>query len=1076
METSYRVLIAEDVPADAELNEREITQVLTPCIFKRVETEEDFLRAIDEFNPDLIISDYQMPTFDGLTALKLTLQRTPLTPFILVTGSLNEDTAVDCMKAGVTDYVVKEHLKKLGPAVIRALEEKRIRMERLAAQKSLKESEEKYRNVVELANDGITIIQDGIVKYANNHLAEIWGGTAEEVVGTVFSNYIDSEALPKVIDNYKRHMAGENISSTYETVLRRRDGVKVHVELNAGVIMFQGKTADLVIVRDIAERKQMEDLQHLAHETLALLNRSDVDEDTIRDILAEVKKTTGFDAVAIRLQEGDDFPYFVTDGFSEDFVRTERFLCARDEAGEIERDGNGNPVLECMCGKILRGPTNLELPFFTTGGSFWTNSTTQWLASTIDAYRLRTRNRCNGEGYESVALIPLQAGGTIIGLLQLNDHRPDRFTPEMISFFERLAGSIGVALARKWIQEKLNEEKAFTENALNNLEDMFIVFDLEGRFFRWNKTMSAVTGYSDREIASMKPADFVRNDDMERLSKAIQSAVQEGSASIELVVVTKDGRLLPFEFRAALLRDNNGNPLGISAVGRDITDRKVAEEALRASERQYRQLVDNALVGVYKSSLEGRFLYVNEALAKILECESAEEVLRLPVVTLYKKPEDREAFLNVLKQLGKAPYYELEVLAKTGKLKTIVISAALEDAKITGMITDITERKHLEAQLRHAQKMEAIGTLAGGIAHDFNNILNVIMGYGILVQDSLEAGSLSKERMNEVLTAADRAAALIRRLLAFSRKQLIDVKPFNINELILGLQKMLIRIIGEDIDLQVDLADRPLVVLADFGQIEQVLMNLATNARDAMPEGGRLTICTGLEEIDDEYVAAYEYGTLGMYAIITVSDTGSGMDEETQKKMFEPFYTTKGVGEGTGLGLAISYGIIKQHGGYIKGYSEPGQGTVFKIYLPLIAEAAFAEKKTEAPDTAKGGDETILMAEDDASVRNLTRIVLESSGYSVITAEDGEDAIIKYMENRDKIALVILDMIMPKKSGKEVSDVIREASPRIKILFLSGYAMDTIKTEELTESGFDFIHKPVRPQRLLRKVREVLDR
>jgi CheY-like chemotaxis protein len=369
-----------------------------------------------------------------------------------------------------------------------------------------------------------------------------------------------------------------------------------------------------------------------------------------------------------------------------------------------------------------------------------------------------------------------------------------------------------------------------------------------------------------------------------------------------------------------------------------------------------------------------------------------------------------------------------------------------------------------------------VGTLAGGIAHDFNNILNVIVGYGSLVMDKLEAGSPAKEHINQLLIAADRAAILTKRLLVFSRKQPVELKFIDINELILDLQKMLVRIIRESIDFNLDLAEMPLIVLADAGQIEQVLINLAVNAKDAMQGGGRLTISTGLEEMDDEYVALYGYGKPGRYALIKVSDTGHGMDAETQQKIFEPFFTTKSMGEGTGLGLAITYGIIKQHGGFINVYSEPGQGSVFKIYLPLSEEAASPVRKMEADSPVMGGNETVLVAEDDASVRELTKIILESFGYTVISAEDGEDVITKFMANRECIRLVLIDIIMPKKNGKEAGEAIRKVNPGIKILFESGYTMDIIKTNELAEAGFDFIQKPFLPRNLLIKVREILDR
>lgn len=390
---------------------------------------------------------------------------------------------------------------------------------------------------------------------------------------------------------------------------------------------------------------------------------------------------------------------------------------------------------------------------------------------------------------------------------------------------------------------------------------------------------------------------------------------------------------------------------------------------------------------------------------------------------------------------------------------------------------DVTGHKKLEAQLLHSQKMEAVGSLAGGIAHDFNNILNVIIGYSSMIQEKLVAGSPEKEQLTQVLIAADRAATLTKRLLAFSRKQAIDVKPVNVNELIRGLQKFLIRIFNENIEFRLDLTKSPLIVLVDAGQIEQVLMNLAVNARDAMPDGGSLIISTEIVVVNKDSFAAYGYGNPGTYALISVADTGQGIDAETQKKIFEPFFTTKVVGEGTGLGLAISYGIVKQHNGLIKVYSEPGQGSVFRIFLPLNEVAVSPDRLMQAPAAAfKGGTEMVLVAEDDASLRGLAKIVLESSGYTVITAKDGEDAITKFMKYRESISLVLLDMVMPNKSGKEVKETLIKVSPEIKILFTSGYTMDIVITAELTEPGFDFICKPYQSVDLLKKVREILDR
>jgi CheY-like chemotaxis protein len=329
--------------------------------------------------------------------------------------------------------------------------------------------------------------------------------------------------------------------------------------------------------------------------------------------------------------------------------------------------------------------------------------------------------------------------------------------------------------------------------------------------------------------------------------------------------------------------------------------------------------------------------------------------------------------------------------------------------------------------------------------------------------------------VTQILNSAERAANLTQALLAFSRRQIISPKPVNLNEIVQGLERLLSRVIGEDIELSTVLTDEDLIVMADSGQIEQVLMNLATNARDAMPDGGSLNISTKLAEFDSEFIKAHGFGRPEFYALISVEDTGQGMDEKTKERIFEPFFTTKEVGKGTGLGLAMVYGIIKQHDGYINVYSEAGMGTKFNIYLPLI-KSKIEEARAADLLVLKGGEETVLIAEDDASVRELIKEVLLGYGYKVIEAVDGEDAVRRFKDNKDRIQLLILDVIMPKKNGKEVYDDIKEIKPDIKAIFTSGYTADIIHKKGILEERLDFILKPISPDEFLRKVREVLDK
>lgn len=392
------------------------------------------------------------------------------------------------------------------------------------------------------------------------------------------------------------------------------------------------------------------------------------------------------------------------------------------------------------------------------------------------------------------------------------------------------------------------------------------------------------------------------------------------------------------------------------------------------------------------------------------------------------------------------------------------------------LVGEAAERKNLEEQLLQSQKMEAVGQLTGGIAHEFNNILATINGYAEFTLMKMKDGDQFRRNLEEIAAAGEKAANLVRSIMTFSRKHEFSPTPQDLNWIILTLKNTLLRLLGEDVTLNISIANKDLIVLTDSSQIEQVLINLALNARDAMPGGGVLSITTEFVEFagEGDHPVAPTIDRDGAHALITVSDTGAGMDKKTRERVFEPFFTTKEVGEGTGLDLSVVYGIIKQHNGCIDLYSEPGAGTTFKIYLPLTDRKAEAEKQRGVIAHARG-IETVLVAEDEAAIRQFTSILLKEFGYDVIEAVDGNDAVNKFVENKDRIDLVLLDVIMPNRNGKEVYEEIKRVRPDMKVVFMSGYTADIISKRGIGEGGFSFAPKPISPDVLLNKVREALD-
>ncbi|OPY80483.1 MAG: Blue-light-activated protein [Syntrophorhabdus sp. PtaU1.Bin153] len=901
--------------------------------------------------------------------------------------------------------------------------------ERKLSEDALRESEKKFRDLAEESGVGVYVLQDGVFKYVNKRLAAIGGWRADEIVEKMGpGDWAYPEDLPRVEESIQRRMSGVTESHHYEFRIIAADKEIRNIEVFGARTIYQGKPAVIGTVLDITDRKRME--EELQHER-----------ETFSAIL-------WYHPFGIAQIDWKGRYLYINPAFT-------------NITGYTVEDV---PTVNEWFGKAYPDPNYREEVV-----ASWERNAMIKEGSADAAYRIVCKN----------------------GVEKDIEFRATNVKDFRIVVFHDVT-------ERRQAEKALRDSEDKYRNIFENSIEGIFQITPHGQFLSVNPAMARMFGFESpaefsSAITNVKKQLYLNQEDYSALKRLCEDV---GSVEgFKAPMHRSDGGTLQVSVNVRTVRNPDGAVIYYEGTVEDITNRVCAEEQLHAAHQRLLDIIEFLPDGTFVIDRDKRVVAWNHACEEMTGVKK-EDIMgkgdyayavpfygeRRPILIDYvteRSDQGREHYSafrrkgNVL--LGEAFLPRL-YNGKGAYLSGHASPLLDKDGNIVGAIeslNDITELKRLESQLRHAQKMEAVGQLAGGIAHDFNNILTAIMGYGSLLQMKIPESDPLKLYADRILAITQKAANLTQSLLAFSRKQVIELRPQRLNAVIEDMEKLLERLLTEDIDLEVALCDRDLTVLADITQIDQVLLNLATNARDAMPKGGKLRIETGEAVLDEEFSRTHGYGKPGKYAFICVSDTGMGIDEKIKEKIFEPFFTTKKVGRGTGLGLSTAYGIVKQHNGFIDVRTEPGRGTAFHIYLPITSLRA-EEEESGTPE-AGGGTETILVAEDNHDVRELVVNILRGKGYALIEATDGKDAVEKFAKYKDMISLTLLDVVMPRKNGKEVYEEIQRIRPDVKVLFTSGYTGDVVLDKGIRDGVLNFISKPLSPGQLLLKVREILD-
>jgi PAS domain S-box-containing protein len=950
-------------------------------------------------------------------------------------------------------------------------------------------------------------------------------------------------------------------------------------------------------------QKGLEEERDASLKLLQIINGSNQLHELMQSATLLLRNWSDCEAVGIRLRQDGDFPYFETRGFSEEFVRAENKLCIYDSNGQPERDSAGNPALECMCGNILFGRFDPAKSFFTSHGSFWTNSTTELLKNTSEADRLaRTRNRCNGEGYESVALIPLRVGQEIYGLLQMNDKRRNCFTAEKIALIERLSNSLAIGIAHRASQQEILKSEAKFRSYIEHAPLGIALVNQLGEYLEVNPAMSKIFGYTQSELLRMKVFDLQDSED----SQTFRKVKETSSVTSEILLRKKDGtklwslmnavkiaedRFLGFlqditanknternlvASEAELMAIYNNIPIIMCLLDEDRRVVHLNQAAVRFAGRPESELLglrggemlscihasddprgcgfgpdclqcqlrvavqDSIQTGKTHSGIEAKVGFVHQGQIKtvwvnastarleiigqvrillcledvtdrklaitklqeqaalldashdgVLVCDladriqymnmAAEELIGWKFSEVESAPIDRALKTLRKGQLGEVKQRtiskgvwsgELNLLAKDGKQIvvdsrwTLVRDSQNVPQSLLIVNSDITKKKELESQYLRAQRLESLGTLASGIAHDLNNVLSPLLLGGSALESQL-AGEEDQIILATMMDAARRGADTVKQLLTFARGGTGDRSLVQPRSLLQEISRLLRQTMPKNIQVYTDYAADLNSLMADPSQLHQVLMNLCVNARDAMPNGGVLSIAIENALLDEHAKLVHPKAAPGAYLVFKVSDTGSGIKPELMDRIFDPFFTTKSQEMGTGLGLATVLGIIAGHGGFILVDSQLNRGTAFSIYLPALKPTKDEARSGFSRISLTGRDELILVVDDEAAIGRILQDLLTRHGYNAISASSAPEGLELFRNNQKSVRAVITDMMMPFVSGQELIVQLRALSPEIKIIAISGLATNS-KKEEAIAAGVDaFLYKPVEAEKLL---------